>query len=357
MQPRSCWAGPAAALLLLHIFFCCCCSRCLSFSLALAESLTHLPAPHNQRIHLYNLEHVLIWDPVPISNLTNLSVLYSVEYKHLSTDWREVECVNCTKIAEPICNFTAARLPPCFRPHFNVSLRIKAELGELVSDWTLVPWFQLFRNATIGPPLDVLVTSLDGSLIISFKPPFKVTSAKFRYYVYYWEKEGKQKIKGPVIGQPIQLNDLKVPSEYCLQVQAELIPDYLEIHHQGLLSNVSCHETSSEASTKLQQTIIIILGIFALIVLVLSCYFLAQKFQGLIKHYFHSSPGIPSQIKEYLMDPNEPILEALDRNSSMEKDCWDSLSIISCTEEHQAVFSSNLSDNTCTDNQPSTKIT
>lgn len=110
----------------------------------------------------------------------------------LTTDWRQVDCVHCTRITEPICNFTAAKARPCFAPHYNVSLRIKAELGDLVSDWALVPWFQIFRNATIGPPLNVLVTSLDGSLIISFKPPFQSQSAKFRYYVYYWEKEGKQ---------------------------------------------------------------------------------------------------------------------------------------------------------------------
>ncbi|XP_036601288.1 interferon gamma receptor 2 [Trichosurus vulpecula] len=350
MQPRGCGAGWAGALWLLYV---CCCCCCLSFLLAPAESLNHLPAPHNQRIHLYNLEQVLSWDPVPINNLTS-PVLYSVEYKFLTTSWRQVDCVHCTKIAEPICNFTAAG---CFPPYFNVSLRIKAELGELVSDWALVPWFQLFRNATIGPPLDILVTSLDNSLIISFKPPFQLKSDKFHYYVYYWEKEGKQKVKGPVISQPIQLSDLKVSSEYCLQVQAELIPDHLEIRRQGLLSNISCHETSAGDSAKLQQTIIIILGIFALIILILSCYVLVRKFQGLIKHYFHSPPEIPSQIKEYLMDPNEPILEALDKNSSMEKDCWNSLSIVTCTEENQGVLSSNVNDNTCTDNQPSTKIT
>ncbi|XP_072471141.1 interferon gamma receptor 2 isoform X1 [Notamacropus eugenii] len=350
MQPRGCGAGRAAALLLLRI------CGCLSLSLVVSESLTHLPAPHNQRIHLYNLEQVLSWDPVPISNLTS-PVLYSVEYKFLTNDWRQVDCVDCTRITEPICNFTVAKARPCFAPHYNVSLRIKAELGDLVSDWALVPWFQIFRNATIGPPLNVLVTSLDGSLIINFKPPFQVQSAKFRYYVYYWEKEGKQTIKGPIMRQLIQLNDLKVPSEYCLQVQAELIPDELDIHRQGLRSNISCHETSAEPSTKLQQVITIILGIFVLIFLVLSCYFLPQKFQGLIKYYFHSPPGIPSQIKEYLMDPNEPILEALDKNSSMEKDYWDSISIVTCTEDKQIIFSCNLNDNTCTNNQPSTKIT
>ncbi|XP_043852406.1 interferon gamma receptor 2 isoform X1 [Dromiciops gliroides] len=296
MHSRGCGAGPAAALRLGHVLRCFCCC-CLSFLLVLAEPLTQLPAPHNQRIHLYNLEQVLSWDAVPTNNFTS-PVLYSVEYKYSQSEWRSMECVNCTRIAEPVCNFTVATPPPCFSPFYYVSLRIKAELGELVSDWALVPWFQFFQNATIGPPLDIHVTSSDRSLSITLKPPFKVNFDTFRYHVYYWEKEGKQKIKSSFISQSIRLKDLNTPSEYCLQVQAELNARTREFTLEGLLSNITCHETYAEASTKLQQSLIIILGIFALILLVLGCYFLVQNSQGLIKQYFHSPPGIPSQIKE-----------------------------------------------------------
>ncbi|XP_074156830.1 interferon gamma receptor 2 [Sminthopsis crassicaudata] len=339
MQPRAFWAGLAAGLRLVLIL---CCWCCLSLSLSPTEPLTRLPAPQNLRIHLYNLEQVLRWDPVPISNLTG-PVLYSVEYKFLKNSWSTMKCVNCTRIAESICNFTAAHHSSCFPPYFNISLRVKAQLGELVSDWALAPWFQHFRNATIGPPLDVVVTSLDGSLIINCKPPFKIEPDKFDYIVHYWEKGGAKKVKGPFPSQSIELNDLKVPSEYCLQVQAKLNPFHLNDPLFGQLSNTSCLEISSEASAKFQQVMIIILGVSVLIVLVLGCYVLAQKIQGLIKSYFHSPPGIPLQIKEFLMEPNEPILEVLDNNSSEAEDC---LSIVSCKEDNQDDLSNNLSNNT-----------
>ncbi|XP_051840904.1 interferon gamma receptor 2 isoform X1 [Antechinus flavipes] len=341
MQPRACWAGLTDGLRLVLIL---CCWGCLSLSLSPTEPLARLPAPQNLRIHLYNLEQVLRWDPVPISNLTG-PVLYSVEYKFLKNSWSSMTCVNCTRIAESICNFTAYD-SSCFPHYFNISLRVKAQLGELVSDWALAPWFQHFRNATIGPPLDVVVTSHDGSLIINFKPPFKVEPDKFDYIVHYWEKEGEKKIKGPFPSQSIELNNLKVPNEYCLQVQAKLNPSHLNDPLFGQLSNTSCFEISSQASAKFQQVMVTILGISVLIFLVLGCYVLAQKSQSLIKSYFHSPPGIPPQIKEFLMEPNEPILEALDNNSSVAEDCCASLSIVSCQEDNQDDLSNNLSDNT-----------
>ncbi|XP_074066572.1 interferon gamma receptor 2 [Macrotis lagotis] len=350
--PRPAEAPPGAMQALLGLLLLLLCACGPSCPPALAELLTHLPAPQNPRIHLYNLEQVLIWDPVPISNLTG-PVLYSVEYKYLSNNWSKVHCVNCTRIAEPICNFTAARSPGCFPYYFNVLLRVKAELGELVSDWASVPQFRHLQSATIGPPLDVIVRpALNGSLIISFQPPFK---EEFQCYVYYWEKDGGKKVElGPFICQSIQLNDLKVASEYCFQVQAELF--FEGKGRRGQLSNVFCHKTSAKASAKLQQNIIIILSVITtLILLVLIYYILVPYFQRLIKNYFHS-PGIPSQIKEYLRDPNEPILEALDKNNLVEEDCWVSLSIVSCTEDNHGVFSSNLS-NICMDNQSHANMT
>ncbi|XP_044526147.1 interferon gamma receptor 2 [Gracilinanus agilis] len=324
MQSRSGGAGWAASHLLHLILLCSCC--CLSFSLPLAGSFTQLPIPHNQRIHLYNLEQVLSWDPVPISKLTS-PVLYSVEYHYTRSNWTKE--ANCTRIAEPICNFTAVSQPH-FQPHFNVTLRVRAELGELVSDWAVTPWFQHYLNATIGPPSDVIVTPHDDSLKIRFKPPFRADSGKFQYYVHYWENDGKPMVQGPFNSQSIHLKDLKVPGKYCLQVQAELIPDYVMSPRKGLLSNISCHETSAKALTEVQQTLIIISVFFtSLPFLVLGCYFVAQKFQGPIKHFFHPPPGIPPQIKEYLSDPDQPILEALDKKCSPEER-WDSLSVVSC---------------------------
>jgi len=91
-----------------------------------------------------------------------------------------------------------------------------------------------------------------------------------------------------------------------------------------------------DATTKLQQVIIIAVGIFLLLLaLAGACFFLVLKYKGLIKYWFHSPPSIPSQIEEYLKDPSQPILEALDKDTSPTDDAWDSVSIVSFPEKEQ----------------------
>ncbi|KAL2805377.1 interferon gamma receptor 2 isoform 2 precursor [Daubentonia madagascariensis] len=175
------------------------------------DSLGQLPAPQHPRIHLYNAQQVLSWEPVVLSNSTR-PVVYRVQFKYTASEWFEVTLesvgVNCTQITATECNFTAAGLSKGFPMDFNITLRLRAELGELHSAWVTMPWFQHYLNVTIGPPENIRVTPGEGSLIISFSPPFDVNTAtaSFCYYVHYWEKAGiQQYLKDPA--QPI-LEDL-----------------------------------------------------------------------------------------------------------------------------------------------------
>lgn len=67
-----------------------------------------------------------------------------------SNEWQDVTVtsigVNCTQITATECDFTAAIPSNPFLLTFNISLRVRAELGELVSAWVTVPWFQHYRN-------------------------------------------------------------------------------------------------------------------------------------------------------------------------------------------------------------------
>ncbi|XP_004474570.1 interferon gamma receptor 2 [Dasypus novemcinctus] len=294
-----------------------------------------LPAPQRPKLHLYNAKQRLSWEPVSLGNGTR-PVLYHVQYKYTSSEWYDIDLkgVNCTKITETQCDFTA-NLSEGFTPYFNITLRLRAELGELVSAWVVVPWFQHYRNVTIGPPENISVTPGEGSLIIMFSSPFDVATSMvtLEYYIHYWEKEGIQEVKGPFIGNSIVLGGLRPLREYCLQVRAELIWPRQNICRPGQLSNTSCCETAANASAKLQQAIPIFAGTF-LVVLALAgaCYFLMLRYRGLIKYWFHSPPRIPSQIEEYLRNPDQPILEALSKDSSPEEDAYDSLSIVAFPE-------------------------
>lgn len=295
------------------------------------NSLSQLPAPQHPKIRLYNAEQVLSWQPAPLGNGTR-PVVYRVQYKYAMGEWNDVTQVNCTQIAGTECDFTAASLSNGFPMYFNISLRLRAEQGELHSAWVTVPWFQHYRNVTVGPPRNVRVTPGEGSLIVMCAPPFDIstTMATFQYYVHYWEKAGTHQVRGPFKSSSILLEDLKPFRVYCLQVEAQLLWVSQNVIRPGHLSNASCLETTADASTKHQQIILISLGVFSLLlVLAGTCYFLVLKYRGLVKYWFHSPPNIPLQIEEYLKDPDQPILEALDNDSSPKDDTWDCVSVIS----------------------------
>lgn len=301
-----------------------------------ADSVSQLPAPQNVKIHLYNTKQVLSWDAVSLGNDTR-PVVYQVQFKHSRNEWLNViKDVNCSRITLTVCNFTPTSHLKGFPLYFNVSLRVRAELEDRVSDWVTVPWFQHYLNATIGPPENIQVTPGDRSLIIRLSPPFEVNAPKatFSYYVHYWEREGIKQVKGPFKRNTIVLKDLKPLREYCLQVKAELSGTELNLSRLGRLSNETCHETTVDASPKPEQIILIAVGTFLLLsVLAGGCLFLVLKYRSLIKYWFQSPPNIPLQIEEYLKDPAQPILEALDKDSSPKDDAWDCVSIISFPEK------------------------
>ncbi|XP_004711387.1 interferon gamma receptor 2 [Echinops telfairi] len=296
-----------------------------------SDTLPQLPAPQNLKIHLYNAEQVLSWEPVTLSNDSSSdSVAYRVQYKYSNSEWDDLTQVDCTRI--PACNFTAASHWQGFPRHFNVSLRVRAELGELVSAWAAVPWFEHYRNVTIGPPENIRVSTEEDSLIIGISTPFDIDTSMvaFQYYVYYWEEAGTQQVKGPIKNNFILLDGLKPLSVYCFQVKAELVWPLKSIFQPGRLSNPSCYKTSANAATQLQQAILIFVGIFLSVTLLITvCFFLALKYRGVIKYWVHSPPKIPLQIEEFLNDPAHPVLEALDKESSPKEDAWVSVSILS----------------------------
>nr|XP_055229890.1 interferon gamma receptor 2 isoform X1 [Gorilla gorilla gorilla] len=293
MRPTLLWS----LLLLLGVF--------AAAAAAPPDPLSQLPAPQHPKIRLYNAEQVLSWEPVALSNSTR-PVVYRVQFKYTNSKWFMADImsigVNCIQITATECDFTATRPSAGFPMDFNVTLRLRAELGALHSAWVTMPWFQHYRNVTVGPPENIEVTPGEGSLIIRFSSPFDIadtSTAFFCYYVHYWEKGGIQQVKGPFRSNSISLDNLKPFRVYCLQVQAQLLWNKSNIFRVGHLSNISCYETMADASTELQQVILISVGTFSLLsVLAGACFFLVLKYRGLIKYWFHTPPSIPLQIEE-----------------------------------------------------------
>nr|KAF6268898.1 interferon gamma receptor 2 [Pipistrellus kuhlii] len=156
----------------------------------------------------------------------------------------------------------------------------------------------------------------------------------FQYYIHYWEKDGNPQVRGPYRDSSIVLRDLQPLSQYCLRVQAHLLWKAQDLDRPGLASNVSCHQTAADASTRLQRVVLVAAATFlGLAGLAGACVFLILRFRGLIKYWFHTPPGIPVQIEEYLKDPAQHILEALDQDSPAEDDAWDMVSEVSSLEQ------------------------
>uniref|UniRef100_A0A8C9PH24 Interferon gamma receptor 2 n=1 Tax=Spermophilus dauricus TaxID=99837 RepID=A0A8C9PH24_SPEDA len=302
--------------------------------LKICDSLSQLAAPRHPKIRLYNLEQVLSWEsPSPVNDTR--PVVYSAEAD--DGQWHGLEAVvNCTQITATECDFTAAGLSK----GFNVTLRLRAELGELVSAWVTMPWFQHYRNVTVGPPKHIMVTPREGTLVITVSPPFEVdtSEATFLYTVYYEEKPGMKqaRVKGPLQSNFIFLDNLKPFRIYCLQVEAQLFWNAQKIIRPGQLSNTSCYETTADAHAKQQQVIGISVGtLLSLLLLAGACFFLVLKYGSVVKYLFRTPPSIPAQIEEYLKDPVQPILEALDKDISQKDDTWNSVSIISFPEKER----------------------
>lgn len=245
--------------------------------------------------------------------------------------------MNCTDITETKCDFTGGGGLNSFTGLRQVRLRVRAKQGSLTSEWVTSSQFEHYCNVTVGPPKNISVTPGKGSLIIHFSPPFDVTTdATFTYRVHYWEETGTQQVSGRFKKNSIVLNDLKPFRVYCLQIETQLIViNRSNCRPRSSFSNVSCHETTANAYTRL-QVILIPMGIFlSLLVLTGACFFLFLKYQSQVKYWFQAPPNIPEQIKEYLKDPDQPILEVLNKDSSPKDDAWDSVLIISSLEKEQ----------------------
>ncbi|XP_040606424.1 interferon gamma receptor 2 isoform X3 [Mesocricetus auratus] len=273
------------------------------------DSFSQLAAPQHLKLHLYNNEQILSWEPSPPSNDTR-PVVYQVEFKYVGGSWHKFTEVNCTDITVTRCDFTGGGRSKGFSGIYFVSLRVRAKQGERTSNWVTLTWFQRYCNVTVGPPKNILVIPGKGSLTTHFSPPFNVTKeAAFEYRVHYWEKTGAPQVRGE-----------------------------LEATGSWLAGSPVWCGTVSPDTTGL-QVILIPVGTFSLLlVLTGACFFLFLRYQGRVKYWFQAPPTIPGQIKEYLKDPDQPFLEALDKDHSPKDDAWDSVSIVSSPEKEQDVL-------------------
>ncbi|XP_043364318.1 interferon gamma receptor 2 isoform X2 [Dermochelys coriacea] len=323
------------------------------------ESPFQLPAPQNMTVYSYNYQNLLRWAPVKVDNG---SVLYTVQYstpvscllkvanarcprgneqnRMACACWEEINCTNITKTE---CNFTH----PNIKSFWTITLRVRAELGQVKSDWVETNTFVADQNTIIGPPVIVNVDSTPDSLFLSFVPPVKEDT--LQYLARYWEKStNKQHETEWTKNTRIGLLNLKQLTEYCFQLRAKV-----QVLHDniGPLSKTDCHRTAASDATRAGFVVIIfVAATITVVFLAIVCFLFIQKFHQVVKYWFQPPFKIPPHIEEYLKDPGMPVLEEL-QNNCAEEDPWDSLSVVSNAEGSQALVKYTLNTHVHSDSR------
>uniref|UniRef100_A0A8C0HCF9 Interferon gamma receptor 2 n=1 Tax=Chelonoidis abingdonii TaxID=106734 RepID=A0A8C0HCF9_CHEAB len=297
-----------------------------------AESPLQLPTPQNVTIYSYNYQNLLTWAPVKVDNG---SVLYTVQYNTLACDWWEE--INCTNITKTECNFT----DPDIKRFWTITLRVRAELGQVKSDWVETNKFVADKNTTIGPPVIVNVDSTPDSLFLNFLHTVKEDT--LQYLVRYWEQStNKQHETEWTKNTRIGLLNLKQLTVYCFQIRAkvQVFDDNI-----GPLSKTKCHKTAASGAMRAGFVVVIfVAATVTVVILAIVCFLFIQKFHQVVKYWFQPPFKIPPHIGEYLKGAEMPVLEEL-QNNCAEEDPWDSLSVFSSAEESQSLVSDTLNTN------------
>ncbi|KFP80953.1 Interferon gamma receptor 2, partial [Apaloderma vittatum] len=200
------------------------------------ESSSHLPAPKDVKVYSYNFHSSLRWSPVEVDRGL---VLYTVHFKTGAFDrWDEM---NCTRIAQTECSFPWS---PKER-HWTFFLRVRAELGQVTSEWVETDPFVAEQSTTIGPPTVNSVTERPHSLLISVSPPFRSEAGDLlQYHVSYWENTTSTTKKETETSNTLfEIRNLKELTLYCFSIQTEL-RTHSEIQLLGEQSVPECRRTT-----------------------------------------------------------------------------------------------------------------
>ncbi|XP_072701763.1 interferon gamma receptor 2 [Ciconia boyciana] len=293
-----------------------------------AESSPPLPAPKDVVIYSYNFHSLLRWSPVKVNGS---SVLYTVHFKTGAfNQWDEM---NCTRITLTECSFPWSLK----ERRWTVVLRVRAELGQVTSDWVETDPFVAERNTTVGPPKVNRVNLSSDSLLISVAPPFGSEPGDFlQYHVSYWENAtSTTKKEAKTSNTLFKIGNLKESTLYCFRIQVELKTNS-DFQLLGLQSVPECYRTTISEATRAGYIILIFVLVLVFVNLVTVSLFLLWRHHKKIKYWSQPPLDIPSHFEEYLKDPSMPVLE----DNYTEDDPHDSLSVVFCEEGSQVCGSS-----------------
>ncbi|KAG8445557.1 hypothetical protein GDO86_010362, partial [Hymenochirus boettgeri] len=177
-----------------------------------------LPSPRNLSMKSINMKHSLYWDPVFIAHE---NVTYSVQFQgeYESTYkvklWNDVD--GCQSILSLWCNMTEE-----IASNVQYKIRVRAELGDQVSDWANLSK-PFLRNASLLTPPTIKFKTAGPPLILDIENfgPY------FLFYLFYWKKGKEEEVVSKKMNRQVtsfHLEKVEEGYEYCAQVIAYAIP-------------------------------------------------------------------------------------------------------------------------------------
>ncbi|NXO05003.1 INGR2 protein, partial [Rhinopomastus cyanomelas] len=199
------------------------------------ESSPHLPAPKDVMVYSFNFHSSLRWSPVEVDGA---SVLYTVHFK--TGGYNHWDELNCTRIPQMECTFPWSLK----ERRWTFFLRVRAELGQMTSEWVETGPFVAEQDTTIGPPKVNSVIESSDSLLVSITPPFPSEASDYlQFNVFYWENATSTTKKEMKTGNTLfKIRNLKELTLYCFGIQAELTHSSGQL--LGLQSAPECYSTT-----------------------------------------------------------------------------------------------------------------
>ncbi|XP_015219079.1 interferon alpha/beta receptor 1a-like [Lepisosteus oculatus] len=264
-----------------------------------------LPTPQNITIQAVNTQYIMKWDWD--EHQTNRTANFTAEYlpafkkqRRGKIKWTQV----CMEITETECDFS-----PELSYYGIYYLRLRANSNGEHSPWTEIE-FCPDKNADLGPPSKVEVTSVRGMLEVKLTDPMTTDNTSMRdkvrdltYLIEYQKDESQSKVspihKIKTQNNMIIISGLEYWTVYCVRVQA-LESD---LNKRSKFSPVMCRQTEDDGHAP--PWLIGLVFLLAMVVscgIILLCFFSFYKSYRTVRKAFFPSYELPANIRECLED-------------------------------------------------------
>nr|WLN68922.1 cytokine receptor family member B5 [Hypophthalmichthys molitrix] len=284
--------------------------RCffLLLTVSVVSALGDWSRPQNLSLQTLNTQYVLHWDWADDQQTAmNGTLTFTAQYLSAfqsrkpahEQKWRTV----CADVSERHCDFTDAGLS-----YWGIYyLRVRANTAQWFSSWTNIS-FCPDKDADLGPPSSVKLTSVKGDLEIVIADPLSSTNESMKtlapdmyYLIQYWKqledykKAEFLKTKNNVV----TLSELDRSTWYCVRVQS--CCDFY--NRTSVFSDTHC--TCTEGQTPYWQIFLcFLLSLVLCFLLVLLVWFCFKVLKSL-KSIFYPNVQLPAHIQELWSSDSE----------------------------------------------------